>query len=159
MTKIYTCILIISLIANSAKTLTPAASCFNIGHLDTITRSICEKRNKNYLVLAFLSPDCHSCERNIAQFKRLEREIYNFAHARVVSLGALQETRRFIERHALGTEVALDSGGRALRAYGVHRVPTIFVIDAHNRIVHQSTNNLSNAEINIISTLVQKPVI
>ena len=142
------------LVAN--KTLAISASCFNLTHLDNNIISICEKHNKNFLVLEFFSPDCRSCERNISQFKYLEQEISNFAHTRLVSFGNALDTAKFAQRYALSTQIALDKGGKALRAYGISRVPAIVVINNQNKIIHQNTNNLTNKEISKIINLVKQ---
>jgi thioredoxin-related protein len=121
-----------------------AASCLELSHVDNATRNICDKNNKNYLLLEFFSPGCGACHRNVVFFKKLEEETKNFAHSRLVSSGSLHATQAFLNQHSITSQVALDLSAQARGAYAIRHYPTVILVDSKNQIIFQHAGVLNN---------------
>ncbi len=134
-----------------------AASCLDLGDTSGSQRNTCEKNGKRFLITEFFSPTCSHCRANASEFKKLELEIKDFAHTRLISLGSLPHTLSFLDSYAISTETVLDTSREAMNAYGITHVPTLVVVDENNSIVHRYTGVLSAEEINVIKGLVSQP--
>lgn len=152
------CFGVVSLLSTVVCSDPPVVSsrCFDLSHTDGVTRDICEKNGKSFLILEFFKPGCGACQRNVAPFKKLERETSNWAHSRLISLDSLNATTSFIHRHQIDTEVALDLNAEVRRSYGIQGVPTVVVLDSDNHVIHRSVGVLNDLKIQEIKNLVSR---
>ena len=132
----------------------PAASCLDLKDIADNLKNLCEKNDKNFVIMEFFSPKCSHCQTNAKEFKKLEEEIKDFAHTRLISFGGLPQTLSFLNTHGISTETVLDSNHEALNAYSITHVPTLVILDESNFIIHRYTGVLNPEEINLIKILV-----
>lgn len=130
------------------------SSCVALPHVDGESRSICDRAQKDYLILEFFLPNCPACIRNAPQFLKLELQAQAWAHARLISARGLHETLPFINRFHITSDVALDERSRATREYNIRQFPTTLVLDSDNRVIYRSVGILHDEEIQAIVDLV-----
>lgn len=131
-----------------------AATCLELVALDGMSKNVCDKADKNFLILEFFNAKCPHCQRNVPWFKRLEAATHNNAYSRLISLSSDVDSRTFANDFIVTTEIVLDSAREALRAFGVTHVPTIFVLDRENKIVLTNVGVLGEADLARIATLI-----
>lgn len=132
-----------------------SAYCVELPHADDTRRNICDRADKQFLVLEFIVPSCSHCQQNAPQFKVLESTIAEWAHTRIISLRDLRQTRSYIERFDITTDVALDERSQVGRQYNIRQVPTTVVINQANEIIHRVSGVLRQDDIDRILELVK----
>jgi peroxiredoxin len=91
--------------------------------------SLAEQRGRPVL-LVFSDPDCGPCEELLPELARLHRERAGDGLAVVmVSRGSLEENRRKAEAFRLEFPIALQSGWKLSKKYGIFATPVAFLID------------------------------
>jgi peroxiredoxin len=107
---------------------TPAPS-FELPDLAGGTVSLAEQRGRRVL-LVFSDPDCGPCEELLPELARLDRQRQNDGLSVVViSRGGLEENRRKAEAFGLQFPVALQSGWKLSKKYGIFATPVAFLVD------------------------------
>jgi thioredoxin-related protein len=137
------------------ETINETAYCVEVDHFDGITRNLCDKNNKKFLLLEFFLPTCGACQRNAEHFKTLEEAVKNTTHARLVSLKSLNQTEGFINRNQISTQVSHLNGAEARDHYQITHVPTVIVINENNQIIYRTTGVLNDTSIAAIKNLVK----
>jgi peroxiredoxin len=91
--------------------------------------SLAEQRGRRVL-LVFSDPDCGPCEELLPELARLHRERPNDGSRVVmVSRGGLEENRRKAEAFGLEFPIAVQSGWKLSKKYGIFATPVAFLID------------------------------
>lgn len=119
------------------------APCVVLEHVETNGQSSehCIREPKiesKPVVLDFFSIYCHYCIESFPVLNKLSEEVAGQATFRAVAIDRKEnEVRNFIEtrKDLVMHEVALDSDRDAKKAYGVISTPTVFVLDAQNKII------------------------
>jgi peroxiredoxin len=102
---------------------------FDLPDLGGGTASLAEHRGRRVL-LVFSDPDCGPCQEllpQIAQFHRERRN--NELEIIMISRGGVEENRRKAEAFGVEFPVALQSGWKLSKKYGIFATPVAFLID------------------------------
>lgn len=119
-----------------------------------------EKSSQGYTVVDFALTTCEACQASLPSVKWLHDCVSEFATVRSVFGDANQEDiNKFLTSHKedINYAVAFDTKQTALRAWGVHLLPTTFVLNKKNVIVYKHEGVLGKAEEIAISDVVSKP--
>lgn len=117
------------------------------------------EKGRDFVLLEFFQITCQPCEINLPRVARLADETAETTTTRIVSIDRkVPDVLAYVEGHKeiIKFSTALDNERAALRAYGVKVTPTVFVLDAENRIVFKSEGVLDSTEMQTIRDLVQK---
>jgi peroxiredoxin len=107
---------------------TPAPP-FELPDLEGGVASLAEHRGRRVL-LVFSDPDCGPCEELLPELARLHRERRSDGlEIIMVSRGGLEENRRKVEAFGLEFPVALQSGWKLSKKYGIFATPVAFLVD------------------------------
>ncbi len=108
-------------------------------------------------ILEFFSATCGDCTENLPIVSQLAARVKAEATTRLVGIDRSESVMRdFIKNNhqLINFDVALDMNREAKRAYDIVETPTIFVLDAHNKVLYRSAGVLSAAEVEQIVGLV-----
>jgi peroxiredoxin len=109
-----------------ADTLAPP---FDIPDLGGGTASLAEQRGRRVL-LVFSDPDCGPCQELLPQLAQFHRERRNNGlEIIMISRGGVEENRRKAEAFGVEFPVALQSGWKLSKKYGIFATPVAFLID------------------------------
>jgi peroxiredoxin len=91
--------------------------------------SLAEQRGRRVL-LVFSDPDCGPCEELLPELARLDRDHRSDGLSVVmISRGGREENRRKAEAFGLEFPVALQSGWKLSKKYGIFATPVAFLVD------------------------------
>jgi peroxiredoxin len=91
--------------------------------------SLAEQRGRRVL-LVFSDPDCGPCEELLPEVARLHRDHRSDGlEIIMVSRGELEENRRKAEAFGLEFPIALQSGWKLSKKYGIFATPVAFLVD------------------------------
>jgi peroxiredoxin len=91
--------------------------------------SLAEQRGRPVL-LVFSDPDCGPCEELLPELARLDRERRSDGLAVVmVSRGGLEENRRKAEAFGVEFPIAIQSGWKLSKKYGIFATPVAFLVN------------------------------
>jgi thiol-disulfide isomerase/thioredoxin len=90
------------------------------------------------VVLEFWATWCGPCIEGIPKMNRM---VSDFRGRPVTFISVTNESREkveeFLKKHEMMAWIGLDPSGAAEKAFGVHGIPAIFVIDRYGRIWHK----------------------
>lgn len=109
-----------------------------------------------FKLLEFFSVLCSDCMKNRPKFLALESELGHKATFRFLAVDQNEKlVRAFIAKNPTVVETALDLNRDARTAYGVVATPTLFVLDADNKVVFKHQGVLREADLTAIRKLIQ----
>ena len=88
------------------------------------------------VVLNFWATWCGVCQSDMPDLDRFAREANGRYHVLAISAEAPEVLARYASRRGFALPVLSDPSGRTLANYQVNAFPTIVIIDADGRIVH-----------------------
>lgn len=109
-------------------------------------------------VLEFFSAFCSDCAKNLPKFSSLHSKFGSQATFRLVGVDRSEKALRdYVANHKnlILFETALDTNREALRAFEVTATPTIFVLDAEDRIVYKHVGVLGSQDIEELSKVIE----
>jgi peroxiredoxin len=107
---------------------TPAPR-FKLPDLEGGTASLAEHRGRRVL-LVFSDPDCGPCQELLPELAQLHREHRSEGlEIIMVSRGGVEENRREAEAFGVEFPVALQSGWKLSKKYGIFATPVAFLVD------------------------------
>lgn len=125
----------------------PAAKLRTLDEDEVVLKDPAGKRRS---VLAFLSPWCEEYfketrPQSSAQCRALREQLVASGRDRsvrwvVIASGlwaSEQDLRDYRDKHGIPVPMTLDRNGALFRRFGVHRVPTVIVVDAEGRVVRR----------------------
>jgi peroxiredoxin len=102
---------------------------FELPELEGGTASLAEHRGRRVL-LVFSDPDCGPCQELLPDLAQIHREHRSEGlDTIVVSRGGVEENRRKAQAYGLEFPVALQSGWKLSKKYGIFATPVAFLID------------------------------
>ncbi len=111
-----------------------------------------------FALLEFFSTTCSDCAENLPKLSSLAASISATTTTRLVGIDRnASDTQSYIPKHKdlIQFPVAIDSDRDATDAYGVHATPTVFLLDAKNKIIFKHEGVFSADDITTIQDLVK----
>jgi peroxiredoxin len=106
-------------------------------------------------LLVFLETDCPTCRLTIPYLNLLVEKLEDEAEIVAISQDGEKETRELVEQMSIKFPVALDRDLTVSHKYDPLAVPTLFLIDSENRIVHTQIG-FDKSDLNAIASLMSE---
>jgi peroxiredoxin len=89
--------------------------------------------------LLFFSADCPHCQRELANFNRLNKRFGDEVLFLAISMSTKEKTAELIRAGRLDVKAVLDEENIGQERFGVDAVPALFLVGTDETIVHSSS--------------------
>ncbi len=116
------------------------------------------RKKGQFIIIDFFHPKCDDCLENLQKLSTLANDVFVTATTRLVGSDRNEtQLRAFLDEHKakISVPVSIDTGLRAMRAYGVNAVPTVFVLNSRNKILFKHIGALTISDVEAIKALVK----
>jgi peroxiredoxin len=114
--------------------------------------------NQSFTMLEFFATTCSDCAENLPNVSALEKQISGTTTVRLVGIDRSADViNAYITAHRdlIQFPVALDIDRDATKTYGVTATPTVFVLDAKNKVIYKHIGVFSDQDDADIQALVK----
>lgn len=136
----------------------PSASLNDIQIDDTVVNESIYTRatGTSYVMLEFFETTCDACQENLPIVSQLAHDIAATTTTRLIGLEDQTTVQTYVDanRSLFQFPTAVDADETVADAFGIQYVPSIFIVDANNKILYSDVGVLADSDIAQIKSLV-----